>query len=73
MQSSLFDFESLKLSELFAIKRYKDSHYKGEIVERKREGLGIMVYKNGRLYEGEWAKDKRHGRGYEKFSNGNVY
>lgn len=73
MESNLFDYELLKQSENFAQKKFKDSNYMGEIKDRKRYGLGIMAYFNGRLYEGEWIEDRRHGRGYEKFSNGNMY
>jgi hypothetical protein len=45
----------------------------GEVIERKRNGQGIQLYFNDRVYEGEWSIDKRHGRGYERFSNGNIY
>jgi hypothetical protein len=38
-----------------------------------REGMGVMVYGNGRLYEGEWWEDQRHGKGYEVYPNGNNY
>ena len=31
MLTDLFDFEELKLSECFAIKKYKESLYRGEI------------------------------------------
>jgi len=31
----------------------------------RRDGIGIMVYNNGRVYEGYWSNDKRHGEGYE--------
>ena len=54
METDLFDFESLKLSSDFCIKHYKDSNYRGEIVDRMRHGLGICVYTTGRLYEGGW-------------------
>ena len=54
METDLFDFETLKLSADFCIKHYKDSTYRGEIVDRMRHGLGICVYQNGRVYEGGW-------------------
>lgn len=73
MKSDEFIYEEVKESELFAVKHYKDSIFKGEIVERKRHGRGVIIYHNGRLYEGEWVNDKRHGRGYELFTNGNTY
>lgn len=71
MLTDLFDFEELKQAANFAVKRYKDSLYRGEIVEKKRMGQGICCYENKRVYEGSWLFDKRHGKGYEKFSNGN--
>jgi len=73
MLTDLFDFDELKQSEYFAIKKYKESLYRGEIQTRLREGLGICVYENSRIYEGAWKTDKRHGKGYERFSNGNQY
>ena len=38
-----------------------------------RHGLGVMLYKSGRVYEGFWHKDKRHGKGYEKYKNGDIF
>jgi hypothetical protein len=73
MVTDLFDFERLTKVENFAVKQYKDSVYRGEVVDNKRHGLGVIVYNNGRVYEGSWLFDKRHGKGYEKFSNGNTY
>ena len=73
MITDLFDFEELKKSENFAIKRYKESLYRGELINGLRQGSGICVYNIGRVYEGEWLDDKRHGKGYERFSNGNQY
>lgn len=35
--------------------------------------MGIMVYKNGRIYEGSWLKDMRSGKGFEKYATGNTY
>lgn len=55
MHTDLFDFELLKQSETFAIKKYKESLYRGEIVGQLREGNGVCVYENGRLYEGAWV------------------
>ncbi len=42
-------------------------------MNNSRNGKGVMVYNNGRVYEGEWMSDKRHGSGYERYSNGNKY
>eukprot|EP00347_Sterkiella_histriomuscorum_P000072 403377294 len=73
MMSSEFDYEQLKQSPFFGIKRYKDSLYRGEIQNKKRHGQGIIVYNMNRIYEGEWVMDKREGRGFELFNNGNTY
>ena len=73
MITDLFSFEELKSRTNFAIKRYKESLYRGEIETGHRHGTGICVYEIGRVYEGEWSNDKRHGKGYERFSNGNQY
>lgn len=62
------------LNKDFGVKLYKHSLYKGCLKDWKnREGLGVLMYKSGRLYEGEWLADKRNGRGYERFSNGSIY
>ena len=29
--------------------------------------LGLIIYKNSRLYEGEWENDLKHGKGFEIF------
>jgi len=44
MLTDLFDFQKLKLMQNFAVKQYKDSLYRGEIVDKKRHGLGVCVY-----------------------------
>ena len=69
--TDLFDLDELKQSENFAIKKYKESVYRGEILNKVRNGFGVCSYTNGRLYEGFWEQDLRHGKGYERFSNGN--
>lgn len=38
MDTNLFDFEDLKSRETFTIKKFKDSVYYGEVLERKRTG-----------------------------------
>ena len=75
MISNEFNYEELRESERFAIKQYKDCIYRGQLhrESKQRDGLGVLVYNNGRVYEGEWEKNKRNGRGYEVFSNGNIY
>jgi len=73
MESTVFNYEELRRSENFGIKMFKDAVYRGELVNGKRIGMGVMLYKKARLYEGFWAGDNRHGRGTERYSNGNQY
>lgn len=73
MLSSEFIYDELLGSDKFAVKQYRDSLYRGELIDRVREGKGVIVYNSGRVYEGEWSEDKRHGKGFEKFTNGNTY
>jgi len=67
MESNEFDYDSIKTQDQFGIKQYKDAIFKGELQNRLREGKGVIIYNNGRVYEGDWSDDKRHGRGYERF------
>lgn len=58
MESNMFDYEEIKKSQFFGIKKYADSVYRGELTEQnKREGYGVMVYRKNRVYEGYWVKD----------------
>ena len=65
MVSDMFDFNELRELENFCIKRYRKNNatYKGQVnlETRKREGLGVLFYDDGRFYEGAWLKDKRNG------------
>lgn len=54
MESNLFDYEEIRKSELFGIKKYQDAIYRGYLANGKRHGWGIMFYKKIRVYEGEW-------------------
>jgi hypothetical protein len=72
-ESELIDFNKLRMSEKFKKKRYVDAIYFGEIERMRRNGIGVMKYKSGRLYEGEWVDDIRDGKGFEKYANGNIY
>ena len=75
MESLVFDYQACRDSEHFSIKRYVNAIYFGELIDQKREGLGIMIYgaDKGWVYEGQWAHDKRNGLGYERYKNGNKY
>ncbi len=38
------------------VKKYKEAVYFGEVnMECKKEGKGVMLYTNGRVYEGEFV------------------
>ena len=52
MESNMFDYEEIKKSPMFGIKKYADAIYRGEIVNGKRDGFGTMVYRKNRIYEG---------------------
>ena len=34
------------------MKQYKDSIYKGELINNKRSGYGVIYYRTNRVYEG---------------------
>jgi len=44
--------------------------YEGDMKENKKDGYGIMKYKNGNKYEGFWKNDKKEGKGKLYFSKG---
>lgn len=67
MESTLFDFEEVRRSEAFGLKKYSDAVYRGELQGGKRNGRGVMFYKKQRVYEGHWLNDVRHGKGYERY------
>jgi len=69
----MINWENVLRSQHFAVKMYKDSVYRGEIMNSMRNGKGVITYKTSRVFEGDWKEDKRHGNGYERFSNGNTY
>lgn len=81
--SCMIDVDEIRRSPNFAVRKFPDAIYIGEVnkdlpetdedEDPLRQGKGIMLYKNGRIYEGEWRKDLRTGRGYEKYTNGNEY
>lgn len=52
MESQVFEWNSVVQSENFGIKQYKDSVFKGELINGKRHGLGVCIYRTARLYEG---------------------
>lgn len=73
MESQVFDYDILRQAPNFGMKVYSESIYRGELLEGKRHGLGVMQYRKARVYEGQWLNDARNGRGMERYSNGNRY
>ena len=53
----------------------KDIHpqYKGDVENRKPNGLGIMTFPDGRKYVGEWKNGKKNGHGTFAFPSGFKY
>jgi hypothetical protein len=47
-----FEIGKLRESGKLILKKYKESVYYGEVVDGKRQGMGIMLYNNNRIYEG---------------------
>jgi len=54
MESQVFDYDLLKQSDKYGIKKYSEAIYRGELINGKRSGLGVMVYRKARVYEGQW-------------------
>lgn len=73
--SKYVNMRQIRQSANFKVKKYQESIFIGEVNKEtdKREGLGITVYKNGRIYEGPWIGDLRQGKGYELYANGCTY
>jgi hypothetical protein len=47
--------------------------YEGDAQHWKRNGNGIMTYKNGDKYKGKWSNDKREGDGTMEFAEGGKF
>lgn len=55
--SMLINMKELRESSKFGVKKFNDAIYMGELENvngGERNGKGVMVYKNGRIYEGNW-------------------
>ena len=50
----------------------KDSLYKGDFIDFKRNGNGIYIRESSK-YEGQFVCDKKHGHGKLEFKTGDVY
>jgi hypothetical protein len=73
MESAVFQYDAMRASDAYGIKKYSDAIYRGQLLNGKRNGNGVMFYKKNRVYEGGWLADVRHGIGYERYSNNNKY
>ena len=51
---------------------FPEGIYDGEVVDGKREGVGILLYPNGAAYEGEWHNDEPHGKGAKYKADGTL-
>ena len=73
--AELHTSDLLKIKKSLHINEQKKSLkslYYGE-VNKNRNGCGIMLYSNGRIYEGEWLNDVKFGKGFELYPSGNYY
>ena len=68
-----FDLSSLRTSTALRTKKYKTSTYYGELRSNAKEGLGVMLYQDGKVYEGQWKADKKEGQGAERLANTALY
>ena len=64
----LFPHELFKLKHLLESTNLKliksnDKIYFGEVEKKKRNGKGIYVTRQGKLYEGYFKENERHGKG----------
>ena len=56
------------------IKYENGEYYKGDILNGKANGKGILYYKNGKKkYDGEFINNKAEGEGVYFYENGNYY
>ena len=47
--------------------------YKGNILNKRKEGEGKMVYSDGTVYKGFFVNDLKNGKGEQTYSNGEIY
>ena len=55
--------------------RYLDNEatYQGQYKSQFRNGLGVLITKDGQVYSGNWANDYRNGKGHAFYTNGDYY
>ncbi len=67
------DIKALQESPNLKLKKYKNCVFYGIIQNGLKNGKGIMIYFNTRLYEGDWLDDKKNGKAIELYPNGSKY
>ena len=50
-----------------------DATYEGEIINKKRNGKGKMIFKTGGVYEGQWKDGAFDGKGKLIYQSGDIY
>jgi hypothetical protein len=50
-----------------------NSEYNGDVIKGKKEGKGILKFKDGTIYEGDFKDDNFNGNGILRYNNGRVY
>lgn len=45
----------------------------GQVNHKQKHGLGLTVYKDGRIFEGQYSHNEKKGLGCEIYPNGNMY
>ena len=64
---------NLKNKIINKIDIYEFGEYDGELINDKREGKGIILFKDGTKYEGEFINNKKEGKGIYYFNDGTRY
>ena len=47
--------------------------YKGDVLNKERDGIGMMYYIGGDIYGGQWQKNNSHGIGMRITNSGRYY
>eukprot|EP01035_Chromulina_nebulosa_P057525 gene57525-78818_t len=66
--------ESIESSPAKYIVQYANGDfYEGDLLNNKRNGIGVWILANGDKFEGSFDDDKLHGEGTYKYVNGDIY
>lgn len=52
------------------IRKTGSTTYRGQMLNGKREGLGVLYQHNTIVYSGQWHQNKRHGKGWARDAHG---